>query len=180
MTRQKKIRRREEFEVFERYIVDKGLKHSRQRDVILQLFLKTDGHLTVDDLYQIVQRTHPEIGRTTIYRTLKILCDADLAKAIEFRDGVTRFEHIYNQDHHDHMVCTCCGVIVEFRSNEIQQLQIELAEKHGFTVDSHRHQIFGVCSECKRKRLTSEKTSPTAKARRKALRSSESKSATGF
>ena len=180
MTRQKKIRRREEFEVFERYIVDKGLKHSRQRDVILQLFLKTDGHLTVDDLYQIVQRTHPEIGRTTIYRTLKILCDADLAKAIEFRDGVTRFEHIYNQDHHDHMVCTCCGIIVEFRSNEIQQLQIELAEKHGFTVDSHRHQIFGVCSECKRKRQTSEKTSPTAKARRKALRSSESKSATGF
>ena len=180
MARQKMTRRREEFEVFERYIVDKGLKHSRQRDVILQLFLKTDGHLTVDDLYQIVQRTHPEIGRTTIYRTLKILCDADLAKAIEFRDGVTRFEHIYNQDHHDHMVCTCCGVIVEFRSNEIQQLQIELAEKHGFTVDSHRHQIFGVCSECKRKRQTSEKTSPTAKARRKALRSSESKSATGF
>ena len=101
MARKKKNRRREEFEVFERYIVDKGLKHSRQRDIILQLFLETDGHLCVDDLYRVIQRTHPEIGRTTIYRTLKILCDAELAKAIEFRDGVTRFEHIYNQDHHD-------------------------------------------------------------------------------
>ena len=180
MARKKKNRRREEFEVFERYIVDKGLKHSRQRDIILQLFLETDGHLCVDDLYRVIQRTHPEIGRTTIYRTLKILCDAELAKAIEFRDGVTRFEHIYNQDHHDHMVCTCCGAIVEFRSGEIQQLQIELAEKHGFTVDSHRHQIFGVCSECKRKRRTSKKTSPIARTRRKSLRSSESKPASGF
>ena len=103
----------------------------------------------------------------------------ELAKAIEFRDGRTRFEHIYNQDHHDHMVCTRCGAIVEFRSDEIQRLQTELAKKHGFTVDSHRHQIFGVCSKCSRKQTTSKKAYPGPKTPRSSRRSSESKTALG-
>ena len=62
---------REEFRVFEEYLSNNGLKHSRQREVILQYFLETGGHMTVDDLYRVIHRKHPEIGRTTIYRTLK-------------------------------------------------------------------------------------------------------------
>lgn len=171
MVRRKQTRRREEFEVLDRYIVEKGLKHSRQREIILKRFLETEGHLSVDELYQIVQRRHPEIGRTTIYRTLKLLCDAELAKAIEFRDGRTRYEHIYKQGHHDHMICIPCGTIVEFRNEEIQRLQEKLAKKHGFTVDSHRHQIFGVCSECRRKETMSKKTSASPKNLRNPKRS---------
>jgi Fur family ferric uptake transcriptional regulator len=151
MARGKRSNFREECEVFERYLSERNLKHSRQREIILELFLDTEGHPSVDELYQITQRTHREIGRTTIYRTLKLLCDAELAEAIKLKDGLTRFEHRYKHGHHDHIICAHCGIIVEFTSEAIEKLQGEIAEAHGFTVDSHRHQIFGVCRKCSRK-----------------------------
>jgi Fur family ferric uptake transcriptional regulator len=145
-------RLREEFRVFEQFLTDNGLKHSRQREIILQYFLETSGHMTVDDLYRVIHRKNPEIGRTTIYRTLKLLCDAQLAESIELRDGLTRFEHRYKHEHHDHMICIECGTIIEFISPEIEGLQDEIADAYGFTIDSHRHQIFGVCQKCNRRR----------------------------
>jgi Fur family ferric uptake transcriptional regulator len=141
---------KEEFKIFEQYLADKGLKHSRQRDVILQYFLDTSGHMTVEDLYRSIHPEHPEIGRTTIYRTLKLLCDAKLADSIELRDGLTRFEHRYKHQHHDHMICQQCGTIIEFVSEDIERLQDEIAQAYGFRIESHRHQIFGVCQKCAR------------------------------
>jgi Fur family ferric uptake transcriptional regulator len=166
MPRSKKVQSREEFQVFEDYLAENGLKHSRQREIILEHFLANKGHMTVDDLYQIIQRTHPEIGRTTIYRTLKLLCDAELAEAIELNDGLTRFEHLYNSEHHDHMICTECGAIIEFTNDEIERLQKEIARAHGFSADSHRHQIFGVCRKCNRRRRPIKKNRSKNKSRR--------------
>jgi Fur family ferric uptake transcriptional regulator len=115
--------------------------------------------MTVDDLYRVIHRKNPEIGRTTIYRTLKLLCDAQLAEAIELRDGLTRFEHRYKHSHHDHMICIECGTIIEFVSAEIEDLQEEIADAYGFTIDSHRHQIFGVCQKCNQRRRQRSKKS---------------------
>ncbi len=168
MPRNKKVQLREELQIFEQYLVENGLKHSRQREIILEHFLANKGHLTVDHLYQIIQRSHPEIGRTTIYRTLKLLCDAELAEAIELKDGLTRFEHLYNNEHHDHMICTECGAIIEFTNDEIERLQDEIARAHGFSADSHRHQIFGVCQKCNRRRRTIKKNRSKGKSRRAA------------
>lgn len=146
---------KEELKVFEQYLADHGLKHSRQREIILQYFLDTSGHMTVEDLYRSLRPKHPEIGRTTIYRTLKLLCDAKLADSIELRDGLTRFEHRYKHEHHDHMICQDCGTIIEFVSQEIERLQDEIAEAYGFRIDSHRHQIFGLCQKCGRAKKVS-------------------------
>jgi len=154
---------REEFRVFEHYLADNGLKHSRQREVILQYFLETGGHMTVDDLYRVIHRKHREIGRTTIYRTLKLFCDAKLAESIELKDGLTRFEHHYKHSHHDHMICIECGTIIEFVSPEIENLQDEIADAYGFTMDSHRHQIFGVCQKCDQRRRRNDAPSRTKK-----------------
>ena len=63
---------------------------------------------------------------------------------------LTRFEHKYRHAHHDHMICTECGTILEFLSPEIERLQDEIAEAYGFAIDSHRHQIFGRCQKCRR------------------------------
>ena len=155
---------REEFRVFEQYLADNGLKHSRQREIILQYFLETGGHMTVDDLYRVIHRKHPEIGRTTIYRTLKLFCDAKLAESIELKDGLTRFEHHYKHSHHDHMICIECGTIIEFVSAEIENLQDEIADAYGFTIDSHRHQIFGVCQKCNQRREDAQKAHRKKKA----------------
>jgi Fur family ferric uptake transcriptional regulator len=171
MARHNKSYPREEFQVFEEYLIENGLKHSRQREVILERFLAAKGHMTVDDLYRIIQQTHPEIGRTTIYRTLKLLCDAQLAEAIELKDGLTRFEH-YKHEHHDHMICTDCGAILEFTSEEIERLQDQIAKAHGFTVESHRHQVFGVCEKCSRRRHPPKKGQSKDRTRRVSYRSS--------
>jgi Fur family ferric uptake transcriptional regulator len=140
----------EELEILNSYLQENGLKHSRQREIILEHFLDTSGHMTVDDLYRVIHRKHPGIGRTTIYRALKLFVDAQLASSIELKDGLTRFEHKYRHAHHDHMICTECGTILEFVSPEIERLQDEIAEAYGFSIDSHRHQIFGLCQKCTR------------------------------
>ncbi len=144
------MERSEELSVLREYLQAHGLKHSRQREVILGHFLDTGGHMTVDDLYRVIHRRHPGIGRTTIYRALKLFVDAQLASAIELKDGRTRFEHKYRHAHHDHMICTECGTIIEFLSPEIERLQDEIADAYGFVIDSHRHQIFGLCQKCGR------------------------------
>ena len=146
----KSTERREELGILATYLQEHGLKHSQQREIILQHFLDTGGHMTVDDLYRVIHRKHPGIGRTTIYRALKLFVDAHLASAIELKDGLTRFEHKYRHAHHDHMICTECGTILEFLSPEIERLQDEIADAYGFTIDSHRHQIFGQCQKCTR------------------------------
>ncbi len=146
----KTVERREELNVLGTYLQDHGLKHSQQREIILQHFLDTSGHMTVDDLYRVIHRKHPGIGRTTIYRALKLFVDAQLASAIELKDGLTRFEHKYRHAHHDHMICTECGTILEFLNTEIERLQDEIADAYGFTIESHRHQIFGQCQKCTR------------------------------
>ncbi len=142
---------REEFAVLREYLSKNGLKHSKPREIVLKHFLETGGHMTVDDLYRVIHRKHPGIGRTTIYRALKVFVDAQLADAIELRDGLTRFEHKFRHAHHDHMICVECGTILEFVSSEIERLQDEIAEDYGFTIESHRHQIFGLCQKCTRR-----------------------------
>jgi Fur family transcriptional regulator, ferric uptake regulator len=144
----------EELHILRDYLQTHGLKQSRQREVILEHFLDTGGHMTVDDLYRVIHRKHPGIGRTTIYRALKLFVDAQLASAIELKDGLTRFEHKYRHAHHDHMICTECGTIIEFLSPEIERLQDEIADAYGFAIESHRHQIFGLCQKCNRAALS--------------------------
>ena len=148
---------REEYRVLDDYLTKHGLKHSKQRVNVLRHFLDTSGHMTVDDLYRVIRRKNPRIGRTTIYRALKVFVAAQLAEAIELRDGLTRFEHKFLHAHHDHMICTECGTILEFLSPEIERLQDEIADAYGFLIESHRHQIFGRCQKCARPRTKSRK-----------------------
>jgi Fur family ferric uptake transcriptional regulator len=134
----------EEREVFAEYLAKHRLKRSEQREAILDVFLETEDHLSVDDLLVLVHRRRPEVGRTTVYRTLKLLREAGLASELQV-GGETRFERDYNREHHDHLICEECGEIIEFASPEIERLQDEIAGKLGFIIKGHRHQIYGLC-----------------------------------
>jgi Fur family ferric uptake transcriptional regulator len=138
---------REEKEVFDAYLSKNRLKRSEQRDVILDTFLRSDRHLSVDDLLQLVQKRRSDIGRTTVYRTLKLLQAAGLAQELAL-DGESRFEREYKREHHDHFICKSCGAIFEFVSADIERLQDEIAADIGFTIEGHRHQIYGSCRTC--------------------------------
>jgi Fur family transcriptional regulator, ferric uptake regulator len=138
---------REEKEVFAAYITRNRLKRSEQREIILDTFLRAERHLSVDDLLQLVQRRRPDIGRTTVYRTLKLLHMAGLAQELVLQ-GQTYFEREYKRQHHDHFICNTCGEIFEFSNPEIERLQEEAASELGFVIEGHRHQVFGRCRRC--------------------------------
>jgi Fur family ferric uptake transcriptional regulator len=142
--------KREEKEVFAAYLVKNRLKRSEQREVILDAFLRTERHLSVDDLLHIVQKRRRDIGRTTVYRTLKLLREAGLASELDLH-GETRFEPDYNRAHHDHFICSSCSDIFEFSSPDIERLQDEIAAELGFKIEGHRHQILGLCRRCQAK-----------------------------
>ena len=114
-----------EREALSRYLEGHNLKHTKQRDLILEIFLNAKQHVTSDELYQAVRAKHPSIGYTTVYRTMRLLCDAGLAEEHHFDDGVTRYE--IEHEHHDHLVCTRCGKIIEFECRSIEATQTRIA-----------------------------------------------------
>jgi Fur family transcriptional regulator, ferric uptake regulator len=138
---------REEKEIFAAYLAKHRLKRSEQREAIVDTFLRSQSHLSVDDLLHLVQKRRADVGRTTVYRTLKLLQAAGLAQELELR-GESRFEREYNRAHHDHFICQHCGDIIEFESPEIERIQDEIAAGLGFVIEGHRHQIFGQCRAC--------------------------------
>ena len=138
-----------EEKVLEDYISTKNLKHSKQRQEILDIFLSLDRHLTAEELYRLARKRYPSIGFATIYRTLKLLCEAGLCRELKFDDGTTRYEHLYEHRHHDHLICTKCGRFVEVVDTGIEDLQERLFKRHGFYPQRHRMELYGVCKKCK-------------------------------
>jgi Fur family ferric uptake transcriptional regulator len=138
----------EEQKIFEDYVQSRGLKQSGQRKDILLTFLKTEKHLTADELYRLVKKRNSSIGTATVYRTLKLLRESGLCREFRLDDGTIRYEHLYNHEHHDHLICSKCGSLVEVLDPEIEKLQDKLAKAHGFTISSHKMEIYGICRKC--------------------------------
>ena len=135
---------------FLEFMSRKGLNTTSQRRVIAEAFFELPGHHTLEEFYQHILRRDPGIGQTTVYRTLTLLCDAGLAMEIHFSDGITRYEVARPNSHHDHIVCLSCGKIVEICDPRIEKLQHELAEKHGFSLNGHVHNLYGLCADCRK------------------------------
>ena len=137
--------------IFREHLRNNGLLYSEQREQILDIFLKTEKHPAINDLYDLVRKENPQIGLATVYRTMRVICDAGLARETDFGDSIRRFEHKYKHQHHDHLICLKCGRIIEVISPGIEKLQESLARKHRFKAVRHRMEIFGICRTCKRK-----------------------------
>lgn len=129
------------------YLEAHNLKHTKQREAILDAFLTAQGHVTSESLHQKVREEHPNIGFTTVYRTMKLLCEAGLAIERHFDDGITRYE--IQQEHHDHLVCIRCGKIIEFECSMIERTQLEIADRYHFQILRHRHELYGHCERCR-------------------------------
>src|SRR5215207_9195828 len=152
-------KQKEEFlkekEIFLEHIQKAGLRRTSQRDLILEMFLRTEEHLTSEDLYWLVQKHDPSVGHTTVYRTLKLLTEAGLAREVRFGDNKTYYEHHYNHEHHDHMICTDCGKVIEFFSADIEALQDQMASNFGFKPTHHSLRLWGVCADCQQSTVES-------------------------
>ena len=146
----KKVEFKKEKDVFNEHIQKAGLRRTSQRDLIMEVFLRTEEHLTSEDLYWLVQKEDPSVGHTTVYRTLKLLTEAGLAREVRFGDNKTYYEHHFEHQHHDHMICTECGKVIEFFSAEIEDLQDQMADNFGFKPTHHSLRMWGVCDECQK------------------------------
>ena len=139
----------EEIDVLEEYISENNLKITKQRRTVLKIFLESKDHVSVEELYNTVLKTEPKIGLATVYRTLALLTKSGLALEMDFGDGQKRYESSYKSVHHDHMVCTECGKILEFNHPLIEKYQEEVAMQKNFKITSHKLDLFGLCQDCK-------------------------------
>lgn len=139
---------RPEMQVLTDYLRDRNLKITPHRELILETFLDQEGHRSVEDIYKSVKHLDPRIGYTTVYRTMKLLAECGLAREIDLADGITRYEHLFNHEHHDHMICMECGTSIEFFNSEIEAVQDAASRQLGFKVVDHKLQIYGLCRKC--------------------------------
>ncbi len=139
-----------EYEVFSLYLKEKDLKLTAQRELILETFLASRGHVSAEELFQRARAKQPHVGFATVYRTLKHLGQCGLARELDFGDGRVQYEPEFNRQHHDHMICTQCGTYIEFLNPQIEELQEQVSRKHGFKITSHRMQLYGLCQKCQK------------------------------
>lgn len=136
---------------FTDYVATNGLKITPQRKLIADVFLRQDGHLSTEELYDKVRQEDSSVGQATVYRTLKLFCESGIAKEVYFGDGMARYEKTFDSPHHDHLICIACGKQVEFMDEAIEKLQEKLAERNGFILTSHHMYLYGVCPACRKK-----------------------------
>jgi len=139
---------------FKPLISEGGLKATKQREEILNIFLDSPGHRNLAQIYAQVAKVNPKIGYTTVYRTLKLLTRLGLAAERKFDDGEIRYERTSEGSHHDHLICLDCGKIIEFEDNALESLQNSIAQRHHFKIFHHRMELYGQCSDCAHKKGT--------------------------
>ena len=125
-----------------------GGKRSSKRDLIVNVFLRQEGHLSADDLVEIMRHDNHKISRATVYRTLQWMVEAGIARKVDFGEGRFRFEHSYRHPRHFHLICKTCNQSSEFLSSDIEGFVEEIAAERGFAARQSVLQIYGTCEEC--------------------------------
>ena len=138
---------------FEEYLQSKGMRNTRQRRMIVEQVFRQHEHFDADDLIANLTREigARKVSRPTVYRTLSEMVDAGLLRRMDL-GGRGVFEHDYGYPQHDHLHCQECNKLIEFHSQQLQQIRDAVANEHGFLVTGHRLIISGICSQCSRKR----------------------------
>ncbi|MDE0831118.1 MAG: Fur family transcriptional regulator, partial [Vicinamibacterales bacterium] len=126
-----------------------GGKRSSKRDLIVSVFLRQDGHLSADDLVDLMRQEDQKISRATVYRTLQWMVDAGIARKVDFGEGRFRFEHSYRHPRHFHLICKSCNRSSEFLSSDIELLLEEITAARGFQARQSVLQVHGTCEDCR-------------------------------
>ena len=127
----------------ERLCIEKGLKMTGQRRVIAQVLSESEDHPDVELLHQRATERDPRISIATVYRTVRLLEEADILTRHDFGDGRARYEETA-EDHHDHLIDIDTGEVIEFQNEAIEALQAEVARQLGFRLVDHRLELYGV------------------------------------
>lgn len=134
----------------------KGLNFSAVREEVFHAALRYKGHFSVNDLVNELRDAGVEGAHlTTVYRTMPLLVEAGIIQSVLMSSGDQKFyETAFDREHHDHLVCTQCGKIVEFHFEALEALQRDVASRYGFELTSHVHELLGRCEDCRRAEKT--------------------------
>lgn len=127
---------------------DNGYRLTAARQAILEVLVERNGHISADELARIVRRRQPGVGRMTIYRTLDLLSELGLIRAIYQGTGAAHYILMEDGRHH-HFVCTQCYAVIEFDDCLLREVEQVLARRHQFTIEGHLLEIYGRCQACR-------------------------------
>jgi Fur family ferric uptake transcriptional regulator len=139
-------------ERFRQVLRDQSLKMSTVREAIARSALACEGHFSAEDLLHTLKNQGVRDAHlATVYRAIPLMVEAGLIQPVLLSRGEGQlYEVVFERDHHDHVICSSCGSVVEFRSEALDALEREIAEQLGFELDEHVHELIGRCSTCRR------------------------------
>jgi len=144
---------RQEKQQFKKLFKQEYIDDFEDRFNILEVFLQTEKHMTSGELVKLLEEKGYNFEPDFIRDTLKLMVRFGFAKKNRFNNGPVRYEHMHLGQHHDHMICTKCRKIIEFREGRLEDLQVHIAAAHGFHMLQHKMEIYGICSECLKNRI---------------------------
>lgn len=134
--------------VFRAQLREHDLPITHQREAIAQILFESTRHLSADDIAERLRERDEHIGKATIYRTLALLVKVGLAAEHDFDEGFKRYEMRAGAAHHDHLICTSCGKVTEFRRPELDDIQAAVSEAHAFQALTRQLKVYGLCAAC--------------------------------
>ncbi len=143
----------QEKQQFKKLFKQEHIDKFEDRFKVLEAFLQTEKHVTVDELVQLLKENGWALDPDFVGETLRLMCRFGFAHKSRFDNGVILYEHLHLGQHHDHMICTKCRKILEFEEEQIEQLQIKIAAAHGFHILQHKMEIYGICADCLQERI---------------------------
>jgi Fur family transcriptional regulator, ferric uptake regulator len=139
---------------FQEFLSQQGLKLTGERTALVREIFSTHYHFEADELLFKMKEKSVKISRATVYRTLELLVKSGMVRRVHLGEDHYHYEHVTGNSHHDHLICTACGGVIEFHDEVLEARQREICEKKKFTPTFHNLQILGVCDSCRRKGQT--------------------------
>ena len=140
-----------EIDRFGEFLQTQGLKLTSERTALVREIFSTHYHFEADELLFKMKEKAVKISRATVYRTLELLVKSGMVRRVHLGEDHYHYEHVRGNSHHDHLICTTCGGVIEFHDEELERRQIEICERKKFTPTFHNLQILGVCESCRKK-----------------------------
>ena len=142
-------------ETLAQYLKEKNLRPTRERFLLLDEIMRTDGHFDADELFAMMNGKKLKASRATVYNTLDLLVDCGLISKYRFGDSHSRYEKAFGRPRHDHLICLNCGDIIEFVNGGLDKMLRDVCEEKKFKHQNSTLQIFGICSKCQGKKKSS-------------------------
>ncbi|HSP15443.1 MAG TPA: transcriptional repressor [Thermoanaerobaculia bacterium] len=136
---------------FSAFLQQQGLKLTGERAALVREIFSIHYHFEADELLFKMKEKNVKISRATVYRTLELLVKSGMVRRVHLGEDHYHYEHVTGNSHHDHLICTTCGAVIEFNDPDLERRQHEICERKRFTPTFHNLQILGVCDSCKRK-----------------------------